>query len=165
MMTLAEINAMTRDQFVAALGWIFEGSPWVAERTWAHRPFASGDALHRSMTGELQKAAAAEQLALLRAHPDLGTRARVSAASAGEQSGAGLDRLSAEEFESFEWLNAGYREKFGFPFLYAVKGGTKHDIFVALGVRMDSSPDEEFRQALAEVCRIAWFRLQEAIAQ
>jgi 2-oxo-4-hydroxy-4-carboxy-5-ureidoimidazoline decarboxylase len=164
-MTLAEINAMTRDQFVAALGWIFEDSPWVAERAWAHRPFASREALHRSMTGELEQATAPVQLALLRAHPDLGTRARVSAASAGEQSGAGLDSLTAEEFATFEWLNAGYREKFGFPFLYAVKGSTKHDIFVALGVRMDSSPEQEFRQALSEVCRIAWFRLQEAIAQ
>lgn len=165
MMNLAEINAMTRDQFVAALGWIFEDSPWVAERTWAHRPFASREALHRSMTGELEKAAAAEQLALLRAHPNLGTRAKVSAASAGEQSGAGLDCLTADEFETFEWLNVGYREKFGFPFLYAVKGSTKHDIFIALGVRLDSSPEEEFHQALSEVGRIAWFRLQDTIAQ
>jgi 2-oxo-4-hydroxy-4-carboxy-5-ureidoimidazoline decarboxylase len=165
MMTLAEINAMTHDQFVATLGWIFEDSPWVAERAWVHRPFVTREALHQSMTNELDKAAAADQLALLRAHPDLGTRARVSAASAGEQSGAGLDRLSAEEFETFEWLNVGYREKFGFPFLYAVKGSSKHDIFVALGVRMDSSPEEEFRQALSEVCRIAWFRLQDTIAQ
>ena len=163
-MTLIEINAMTRDQFVAALGWIFEGSPWVAERTWSHRPFASGKALHRSMTDELEKASHVEQLELLRAHPDLGTRAKVSAVSAGEQSRAGLDQLSAEEFETFEWLNAGYREKFGFPFLYAVKGNTKHDIFVALGIRMDSSPEEEFRQALSEVGRIAWFRLQDTIS-
>jgi len=165
MMTLAEINAMTRDQFVAALGWIFEDSPWVAERTWTHRPFATREALHQSMTGELDKAASADQLALLRAHPDLGTRAKVSAASAGEQSGAGMDRLSTEEFETFEWLNAGYREKFGFPFLYAVKGSSKHEIFVTLGVRMDSSPEEEFRHALSEVGRIAWFRLEDAVAQ
>jgi 2-oxo-4-hydroxy-4-carboxy-5-ureidoimidazoline decarboxylase len=165
MMTLDEINALTRDQFVAALGWVFEDSPWVAERTWAHRPFASRQALHRTMTGELERATPAVQLALLRAHPDLGTRARVSAASAGEQSGAGLDRLTAEEFETFEWLNAAYREKFGFPFLYAVKGSDKHDIFIALGRRMESSQIEEFRRALSEVYRIAWFRLQEAIAK
>lgn len=163
-MTLAEINSLTRDQFVAALGWIFEDSPWVAERTWPHRPFSSRQALHRSMTDELEKATPAEQLALLRAHPDLGTRAKVSAASAGEQSSAGLDRLSAEEFANFEWLNVGYREKFGFPFLYAVKGSTKLEIFVALGVRMDSSPEDEFRQALSEVGRIAWFRLEDAVA-
>jgi len=165
MMTLAELNAMTRDQFAATLGWIFEDSPWVAERTWPHRPFGSREALHGSMTSELNKATAAEQLALLRAHPDLGTRAKVSAASAGEQSGAGLDRLSSDEFTAFEWLNAGYREKFGFPFLYAVKGSTKHDIFVALGVRMDSTPEEEFRRALSEVSKIAWFRLQDSITE
>ena len=117
------------------------------------------------MTTELDKATAAEQLALLRAHPDLGTRAKVSAASAGEQSSAGLDRLSSDEFTTFEWLNAGYREKFGFPFLYAVKGSTKHDIFVALGVRMDSTPEEEFRLALSEASKIAWFRLQDWITE
>ena len=106
---------MTRDQFVAALGWIFEDSPWVAERAWAQRPFASIEALHRSMTGEVEKAAADEQLALLRAHPDLGTRAKMSAASAGEQSGAGLDRLTAEEFEAFERLNVGVSRKIRLP--------------------------------------------------
>ena len=164
-MTIAEINALTRPQFVSALGWIFEDSPWVAERAWPHRPFASREALHRSMTNELEKATHPEQLALLRAHPDLGARTKVSAASAGEQSGAGLDRLSSEEFETFEWLNVGYREKFGFPFLYSVRGSTKHDIFIALGVRMDSLPEEEFRQALLEVGRIAWFRLEDAVAE
>jgi len=163
--TLSELNAMTREQFVGALGWVFEASPWVAERAWAHRPFASRAELHGSMTGELDQAADAEKLSLLRAHPDLGTRAKVSAASAGEQSGAGLDRLTAGEFETFQMLNAGYREKFGFPFLYAVKGSNKHDIFVALGVRMDSSPEEEFREALSEVKRIAWFRLEDTVAE
>ena len=163
-MTLAEINAMNSDQFVAALGWVFEHSPWVAERAWPRRPFASRETLHRAMMGELENATHDEQLALLRAHPDLGTRAKVSAASAGEQTRAGLDQLSEEEFETFVWLNVGYREKFGFPFLYAVKGSNKHDIFVALGVRMDSSPEDEFQQALSEVGRIAWFRLQGAIA-
>ncbi len=107
------------------LGWVFEDSPWVAERAWAQRPFASREELHAAMTAEVECATHDEQLALLRAHPDLGARASMSAASAGEQAGAGLDRLTPEEFETLQQFNAAYREKFGFPFLYAVKGSSQ----------------------------------------
>ena len=97
-MTLADLNASDRDGFVAAIGWIFEHSPWVAERTWSHRPFESLDALHRAMVAEVSALHREEQLALLRAHPDLGSRARMTAASTSEQAGAGLDSLTADEF-------------------------------------------------------------------
>ena len=102
-----------------------------------------------------------ERLALLRAHPDLGTRARMSDASVGEQQGAGLDRLTAEEFDRLQQLNHAYREKFGFPFLFAVKGSTKHDVLAALERRLPSTPEEEFEEALRQVGRIALFRLRE----
>src|SRR5690348_202427 len=120
-MTLADLNAATRAQFVETLGWIFEHSPWVAERAYDMRPFASIDDLHRAMTTVVTSANREEQLALLRAHPDLGTRARVSDASRGEQEGAGLDRLTPDEFERMSRWNAEYRDRFGFPFLFAVK--------------------------------------------
>ena len=84
-----------------------------------------------------------EQLALLRAHPDLGSRARMTAASTGEQAGAGLDRLTLDEFERLLQLNQAYREKFGFPFLLAVKGSTKHDVLTALAARLAAPPDQE----------------------
>jgi len=164
MMTLEQVNSMAQDQFTAALGWIFEDSPWVAERAWVRRPFASREALHQAMVQEVKKAAVAQQRALLVAHPDLGTRAKVSAASTQEQAGAGLDRLTAGEYSHFSGLNRAYREKFGFPFLYAVKGSTKDDILLALQTRLDSSPDEEFQQALTEVYRIACFRIESAMA-
>ena len=80
-MTIGELNALDRTGFVAALGWIFEESPWVAERTWSARPFVNMEALHNAMIAQLAAAEPAEQLALLRAHPDLGTRARISPAS------------------------------------------------------------------------------------
>jgi 2-oxo-4-hydroxy-4-carboxy-5-ureidoimidazoline decarboxylase len=160
-MTVPEINALSREEFVARLGWLFENSPWVAERVWEGRPFASLQDLHGAAIAAVQGASRDEQLALLRAHPDLGTRARVSAASAGEQKGAGLDALSPEEFDGLADLNRRYREKFGFPFLYAVKGSTKDDILLALTVRLDSDYEEELHQALWEVGRIAWFRLQD----
>src|SRR5688572_21389636 len=117
-MTLAELNDAARQQFVAALGWIFEDSPWVAERAWAQRPFASVEALHGAMVAEVVAADPAEQMALLRAHPDLGARARMSDASQGEQAGAGLDSLTAEEFDQLQRLNTAYRARFGFPFLF-----------------------------------------------
>jgi 2-oxo-4-hydroxy-4-carboxy-5-ureidoimidazoline decarboxylase len=162
-MTLDELNETDRRGFVAALGSIFEESPWAAERAWRHRPFASVDALHRAMIAEVSACSRDEQLALLRAHPDLGTRARMTRASAGEQAGAGLDRLTPDEFDRLQQLNAAYREKFGFPFLFALKGSTTHDVLAALNARLPAAPDEEFAEALRQVFRIAWFRLQDVM--
>ena len=162
-MTLAVVNQMDRETFVATVGWVFEHSPWVAERAWAARPFDGLDALHLAMVDQVEAAPLEEQLALLRAHPDLGTRARISDASKGEQAGAGLDTLTAAEFDHFERLNSAYRDKFGFPFLLAVKGSTKHDILRALDERLEASPDDEFHETLRQVFRIARFRLQDAV--
>ncbi len=101
-----------------------------------------------------------EQLALLCAHPDLGARAKMSEASIGEQAGAGLDSLTVQEYVSLSIMNGLYRNKFGFPFLFAVKGSTKHDILEALARRLDAAPEDEFRVALEQVYRIARFRLE-----
>ena len=164
-MTLADATGMARAEFVKALGWSFENSPWVAERAWEVRPFASTNELHAAMMAVVERAPPEEQLTLLRAHPDLGTRARVSAASAGEQKGAGIDCLSAEDFEVLQEYNRQYREKFGFPFIFAVKGSTTGDIQLALMLRLDSEPEEELHQALWEVGRIAWFRLEDTFQE
>jgi 2-oxo-4-hydroxy-4-carboxy-5-ureidoimidazoline decarboxylase len=161
-MTVAELSALDRAEFVRALGWIFEESPWVAGRAWERRPFASLDTLHAAMTHVVAEATEAEQLALLRAHPDLGTRARVSEASTGEQLGAGLDRLTPHEFARLQQLNTDYRRRFGFPFLFAVRGSTKHDVLAALDERGRRTRDEEFAEALRQVYKIARFRLEEA---
>ena len=160
-MTLSELNATDRSSFVSALGWIFETSPWVAEQAWEKKPFATVDALHDAMASAVSAASAAEQLALLRAHPDLGTRARMSDASSREQENAGLDALTRDELDRLVKLNAAYRKKFGFPFLYAVKGSTKHVILAALERRLLSTRDAEHEEALRQVYRIARFRLEE----
>jgi 2-oxo-4-hydroxy-4-carboxy-5-ureidoimidazoline decarboxylase len=162
-MTIAELNAYDRPEFVRTLGWIFEDSPWVAERAWDRRPFASLDELHGAMTRVVAGATEGEQLALLRAHPDLGTRGRVSDASTGEQRGAGLDRLTADEFVRLERLNTDYRTRFGFPFLYAVKDSTRHDVLDALAARGMRPRAEEFAEALQQVYKIARFRLEGVI--
>ena len=162
-MTVEALNSLDRDNFVAAIGWVFEDSLWVAERAWVSRPFSSVGALHGAMVDQVEYASAEEQLALLRAHPDLGTRARVSDASAAEQAGAGLDQLTFEELERLLAMNEVYRDKFGFPFLFAVKGSSNHDILDALERRVSSSRDEEYRVALAQVYRIARFRIESIL--
>jgi 2-oxo-4-hydroxy-4-carboxy-5-ureidoimidazoline decarboxylase len=164
-MTLEDLNASTQEGFVAALGSIFEDSPWAAERAWRHRPFASLEALHQAMMTEVSAASRDEQLGVFRAHPDLGSRARMTAASTGEQSGAGLDRLTPSEFDRLRELNTAYRDKFGFPFLLAVKGSTKHEVLAALAARLPATADEEFAEALRQVSRIAWFRLQDVVTR
>jgi 2-oxo-4-hydroxy-4-carboxy-5-ureidoimidazoline decarboxylase len=113
------------------------------------------------MTTVVETATEPQQLALLRAHPDLGTRARVSDVSSAEQQGAGLDRLDVAEFARVQELNANYRARFGFPFLFAVKGSTKHDVLAALEARIGMTRDAEFEEALRQVYRIARFRLEE----
>jgi 2-oxo-4-hydroxy-4-carboxy-5-ureidoimidazoline decarboxylase len=163
-MTIEDLNSLTRADFVAAIGWVFEHSPWVAERAWDTRPFASVEGLHRAMVDQVERSLPEEQLALLRAHPDLGTRARVSEASSAEQAGAGLDQLTQAEFERLRALNGTYRGKFGFPFLFAVKGSTKHDILEALERRVQSAQEEEYRVALDQVYRIARFRLEDTLS-
>jgi OHCU decarboxylase len=162
-MTLQEINGLSREDFVKTLGWVFEDSPWVAEAAWGLRPFASVAALHDAMRQQVEEAGPELQLALLRAHPDLGNRLRMSVASAREQSGAGLNRLAPEEYASLLALNLEYRERFGFPFLFAVRGSNNRDIIEALRRRVISTPESEFRDALEQVYRIAWLRLEELV--
>jgi 2-oxo-4-hydroxy-4-carboxy-5-ureidoimidazoline decarboxylase len=162
-MTLAALNSLNRAGFVEAIGSVFEASQWVAEEVSGGRPYPTIERLHQAMVNRVETAPAERQLALLRAHPDLGTRARISATSAAEQAGAGLDRLTPDEFERLQSLNSAYREKFGFPFLFAVKGSTKYDILQALEQRLAATPEEERREALRQVYRIAEFRLRETI--
>ena len=105
MKSLADINAMARDAFIASFGDVAEHSPWVAEKAWEKRPFADREALIQAFEAALRQAPRDAKLALIRAHPDLATRARLTADSTSEQAGAGLDRLSPQEFARFTSLN------------------------------------------------------------
>ena len=158
-MKIDDLNSRDRVGFVEAVGWVFEDSPWVAERTWARRPFPTLDALREAMVSVVGSAAPEEQLALLRAHPDLGARAKMSDASTVEQLRAGLDSLNRSELERLTALNAAYRDKFGFPFLYAVRGATKEDVLNALEKRLLATREAEVDEAFAGI-RIARFRLE-----
>jgi 2-oxo-4-hydroxy-4-carboxy-5-ureidoimidazoline decarboxylase len=162
-MTIAEINALSLPQFVDLLGGIYEHSSWVAGHVWHKRPFHSSEELRRQMRLAVEGAQRDEQLTLLCAHPDLGTRAKIGEFSSREQQGAGLDQLECDEYERLLRLNQRYPDRFGFPFIYAVRGSGKHDIVRALTTRLDSSPEDEFTHALGEVHRIAAFRLSDLI--
>ena len=168
MKTIAELNALDRPAFVAALGHIFEHSPWIAERAWPARPFTSTEHLHAQMVAVVDRAAREEQLALIRAHPELlGRLAQatpLSAQSRTEQAGAGLDAADERELGTLASLNASYREKFGFPFIVAVRGMRRAQIAECLAERLANSPEEEFAACLAQIARIARFRLGDICA-
>ncbi len=162
-MMLSELNALDAPAFAQALGAIYEHSPCVAEAVAAARPFASVQALHKAMSSEVAAASAAQQLALVMGHPDLGGRlargGELQAASAAEQAGLGLDRLSDAEFEEFEQRNAAYRERFGFPFIVAVKRHTRASMLASFEHRLRHTREEELQVALQEIHAIARFRL------
>jgi 2-oxo-4-hydroxy-4-carboxy-5-ureidoimidazoline decarboxylase len=162
-MTLAEVNFLSLKAFVDAFGDIAEHSPWVAERAFAARPFGSRAAMVETFQHALATASRPEQEAVLRAHPDLGRKAKLAPGSAREQTDAGLDRLTASELARFEALNEGYRSRFGFPFILAVKGADKHRILDAFEQRAGGAREEEFWTALAQVMRIMRFRIEERV--
>jgi 2-oxo-4-hydroxy-4-carboxy-5-ureidoimidazoline decarboxylase len=163
-LTLEALDALDRAAFAARLGGVFEHSPWVAERAWAARPFASVAALHAAMVRAMRAGSAAEQTALLRAHPELAGReareGRLTAASSGEQKSAGLDRLDAGEARRLADMNAVYRERFGFPFIIAVRARTKDEILAEFARRLGRGAAEERETALGEVEAIARIRLE-----
>lgn len=168
MLDLPTINAMSKDAFVARFGDVAEHSPWVAERATVRRPFASREAMIAAFERVVREAGEAERLALLRAHPDLTGRAAVAgmltADSRKEQTGAGLDRLSPDEFARFTDLNSRYRTRFGIPFILAVKGAGKDQILASFAERIDNDAAVEHAEALNQVCRILRFRIEERVA-
>ena len=166
-MTLSDFNRMDRAQFVAELGGVFEHSPWVAERAFAERPFPSVGALHAAMVAVVARAHPSEQLALLRAHPELAGKAAIrgelTVDSPKEQSGAGLTQCSAEEFATLTELNRRYNAKFGFPFILAVKGYDRAGILREFARRVESDRDTEFAECLAQISKITRFRLDALV--
>lgn len=165
---LAGLNALDREAFVACLGHVFEHSPWVAERTWPDRPFESLDHLHARMVAAVARATRDEQVALIRAHPELLGRlpqsTPLSAQSHAEQGAAGLRDADGAELERLAALNAAYRVKFGFPFILAIRGKGRPEILASLAERLANSPEREFAQCLAQIARIARFRLEDLVA-
>jgi len=159
--TIADLNGLDDEAFVDELRGIYEHSPWVAERVVSARPFDTVSDLHTEMAQAVREATEAKQLELLRAHPDLGERTEMTDASEAEQSSAGLDELSHEQYEAFQRLNERYREQFEFPFIMAVEGASPDEIQAAMEARVDNDEPTEFRTALEQVHEIARRRLDD----
>ncbi len=166
---ISELNAAPTERFVAVCGPLFEHSPWIAERTAARRPFASRDALHRALCETMRSATETEQLALVRAHPDLVGRAALAGTltkeSTAEQRAAGLGGLSTDEVRRFQEFNAAYQAKFGFPFVICARENKKDAILAAFPVRLAATPAQELSTALTEIEKIARLRLYDAVTE
>jgi 2-oxo-4-hydroxy-4-carboxy-5-ureidoimidazoline decarboxylase len=166
-LSLARLNSMNQTGFTTALGFAFELSPWVVERAWSERPFASVEAMHRAMMDVLQAATTADKLALIRAHPELAGKAAIAkqltAESTSEQASAGLDTLTPEEFARFHDLNAAYGQRFGFPFIIAVRLNDKASILAAMQARLAHDEAEEIAEAIAQIGLISKLRLLDAV--
>jgi 2-oxo-4-hydroxy-4-carboxy-5-ureidoimidazoline decarboxylase len=163
LLTLDQVNGLDATAFAATFAAVYEHSPWVPEKAAVLRPFASVTALAAGLAGIVAATDEAAKLALLRAHPDLAGRAAVggdlTASSRLEQSSAGLDSLTADEMTLFTQANDHYRQRFGFPFILAVKHWGKAHILAAFRGRQDNSLATELATALAEVDKIAFSRL------
>jgi 2-oxo-4-hydroxy-4-carboxy-5-ureidoimidazoline decarboxylase len=164
---MAAINAMDRAAFVQKFGGIFEKSPWVAERAWDKKPFASVDDMHAAMVAVVKNAPLPGQLALLQSHPDLaGKEAQAGAmttSSVSEQASAGLNALSKAEMTQISNFNTAYKQKFGFPFIIAVRMHTKEGIFFDFSRRLQNDTQTEFSNDLQNVYAITRLRLNKML--
>ncbi|WP_245866478.1 allantoinase PuuE [Oceaniglobus roseus] len=159
---------MGRAAFVRAYGGVFEHSPWIAERALRLELGPAHDSpagIHSALCRAFRAATREERLGVLRAHPDLAGKLaaarRLTPESTAEQASAGLDHLSDEERAAFQSLNAAYTEKFGFPFIIAVRDHDKASIRAAFESRLDNDPETEFAEACRQVERIAELRLAQ----
>ena len=150
--------------FIAVFGSVYEHSPWVAEAVYpSMTPGIEVVSVAAEMRSIVDSASNKIQLGLLRAHPDLAGRlglAELTKSSRSEQRGAGLDNCSPDELREFQELNAKYTDRFGFPFIFAVKGFHRTDILEAFRIRVNNSSATEFKTAIEQVHRIAKLRLE-----
>ncbi len=166
-LTLSHLNTLDQKHFAQALAGLFEGPPWIVTRAWDARPFASLERLHHVLREVMARASEEEQVALLRAHPDLVGRAALAGtlgpASSAEQAAAGLDHLSPGEIALFTRLNAAYRARFGFPFIICAREHQKESIMASFEARLGQTREREIQTALDEVAAICWLRLRDTL--
>ncbi|HEY0585857.1 MAG TPA: allantoate amidohydrolase [Pseudoduganella sp.] len=173
MTSLKRLNTCDAGTFTEILHGLYEHSPWIPQRAAAQRPFRTIDDLKLGLQKVVTEATNDEQLGLIRAHPELAGKAAVAGEltpeSTGEQAKAGLNLCTKEEFAALQELNAAYNSKFGFPFILAVKGGdgkglTRQAIIAAFRRRLRNQADDEQREALRQIHRIAEMRLNALLS-
>jgi OHCU decarboxylase len=167
--TIAELNDLNQEGFVRRLGFLFEGSPWIAAEAWIDRPFTSRDDLQQKLFAVVARAPIEKQVALIAAHPDLVGRAALAGIltkeSTAEQAAAGLDpnRLTPVDIDAFTELNSAYRERFGFPFVVCARENKKESILTGLRTRVDNDRNTEIATALGEIEKICHYRLIDVV--
>ena len=165
--SLADLNAASNADFVAALANVVEYSPWIAQKLAEQRPFTGISQLHTALMAAIQSAEPDAQLALLRAHPDLANKTQRAAGlteeSTEEQNSAGLDRLSEAEYAAFERVNNAYRDKFGFPYIVCVRRHTRDSVLHDFEIRLRNIAKTETRRAIEEIGRISALRLDQLV--
>ena len=158
-----KINKLPKSEFIKVFANIFENTRWIAEELYNQKPFDNFEALSSKMLNIFETATKEKQLKILNAHPDLANKTKISLLtpdSLKEQTSAGLDQCTEEEFSEFKKLNDTYK-KFGFPFILAVKEKTKIEILNNFRKRVFSDPEIEFDEAVKQVKQIANLRLKE----
>lgn len=166
---MAELNALSVEDFVRMVGPVFENSPWIARATSSRRPFEATASLLAALCATVSRATDEQKLDLICAHPDLVGRATLAgtltSASANEQAAAGLNKLTSEETILFQKQNEAYRQKFGFPFVICARLNKKEAIIAGFAQRLQNSREQEMQVALAEIFKIAQLRLQDLIKE
>jgi 2-oxo-4-hydroxy-4-carboxy-5-ureidoimidazoline decarboxylase len=165
---LADLNARSKTDFIAALANVFEYSPWIAEKAADARPFAGVAQLFEAMKAAVARAPTELRLTLIKAHPDLADKtqraAGLTAESNAEQNSVGLDRLSDAGYAAFERVNNAYHKKFGFPYIVCVRRHSKDSILRDFERRLPNNTKTEIATSIAEICRIAALRLDQLVA-
>ena len=159
-----KIDKLSETEFTEVFGNIFENASWIAEKLYEQKPFKDFQDLSKKMITIFESADNENKLKILNSHPDLANKAKIGSLtpdSNNEQSNAGLDRCTEEEFNKFKNLNAQYKNRFGFPFILAVKGRNKLEILGNFKKRVLSDKQIEFNEAIKQVKQIASLRLEE----
>ena len=164
MSAINKINKLSQSDFVKVFANIFENTIWIAKELYKQKPFNSFEDLSLKMLDIFENTTKEKQLKILNAHPELADKTKIGSLtpdSQKEQSNAGLDQCSEDEFNEFRNLNDEYKKKFGFPFILAVKGRTKIEILNNFRQRVSFDANTEFNQTIKQVKQIASLRLKE----
>ena len=159
-----KINKLPKSDFIKVFGNIFESSSWISEELYKLKPFDGFEELSTKILDIFENATKESQIKILRAHPDLANKTKIgslTADSKNEQNSAGLDKCTPEEFDEFKNFNFKYKKKFGFPFIFAVKGKSKLEILTSFRKRISCDINVEFEEAKKQVKKIASLRLNE----
>ena len=164
MKSINNINKLNKSDFLSIFGNIFEKTEWIAEKVFDLKPFKSNDDLFSKMINLYEICDKEQILIILNSHPELAVEKKLTKDSSNEQSGASLNECTFEEFEEFKKLNIEYREKFGFPFIIAVKGKNKNNILNDFKKRIQNDLNSEFDEAKKQVMKIASFRFKDIVS-